>query len=283
MNQNNLDYLKNGLKYLGFGDKLNDELENGIKKEKDRFQIEAVGQFKDAEVTYKLDFSRSQQTDMYFFNRYTASMKHNEDPERNKEQTFYVNKNAGITAKEAYNLLSGRAVNKKLVNAEEKPYNAWVQIDFTEKDDKHDNYKLRQFTSNYGYELDKTLEKYPIKELADPELKEKMLRSLEKGNLHQVTFQREGEDEKKMFISANPQFKSLNLYDQDMKKVFQENQKKVQPEPAVRLKEPNNTEKQQAEKQPEQKKKAEKKGESLSDNDEGPAKKKRSRKKSLTP
>lgn len=281
MNQNNLDYLKNGLKYLGFGDKLNDELENGIKKEKDRFQIQAVGQFKDAEVTYKLDFSRSQQTDMYFFNRYTASMKHKEDPERNKEQTFYVSKNAGITAKEAYNLLSGRAVNKKLVTAEEKPYNAWVQIDFTEKD-KHNNYKLRQFTSNYGYELDKTLEKYPIKEMADPELKEKMLRSLEKGNLHQVTFQREGEEEKKMYISANPQFKSLNLYDQEMKKVFQENQKKVQPEPAVRLKEPNNIEKQQAEKQPEQKKKAEKK-ESLSDNDEGPAKKKRSRKKSLTP
>ncbi|HEX5168662.1 MAG TPA: hypothetical protein VFW11_05780, partial [Cyclobacteriaceae bacterium] len=30
----------------------------------------------------------------------------------------------------------------------------------------------------------------------------------------------------KMFIEANPQFKSVNLYDSNLKKVYQENEKK---------------------------------------------------------
>lgn len=261
MNQNNLDYLKKGLKYLGFGEQLNEKLENEIKKQPEHFQIPAVGDFKDSEVHYNLDFKKSNQTDMYFFNSYKASLKH-EDPEKEKEQTFYINKNAGITAKEAYNLLSGRSVNKNLVNAEGQPYNAWVQLDFTEKD-KHDNYMTKQFTPGYGYDLEKTLTKYPVKEMADPDQKEKLIKSLEKGNLHQVTFNKDGNEEK-MYISANPQFKSLNVYDHQMKKVFQENEKKVQAEPRVKLKE---------------------KKESLSDDGDepSPTKKGKSKKRSMAP
>jgi hypothetical protein len=40
-----------------------------------------------------------------------------------------------------------------------------------------------------------------------------------------VTFQK-ADKEEKMFIEANPQFKSLNVYDGNLKKVFQENEKK---------------------------------------------------------
>lgn len=40
-----------------------------------------------------------------------------------------------------------------------------------------------------------------------------------------------------MYISANPQFKSLNVYDHQMKKVFLESEKQSHREPAIKVKE----------------------------------------------
>lgn len=233
MNAKNLEFLKDGLKYMGFGDKLNAELEKQISQQPAEFKLNLTGEFKkDAtieKVDYSLDFKKSDQTDMYFFNRYRATLK-NDDPAQEKTQTFYVTKNSGITAKEAYNLLSGRSVNKDLTNKEGQPFNAWLQLEFGEKD-KNDNFKVKQFHSGYGYDLDAVVKRYPIKELANDEERVKLMKSLEKGNQHQVTFQTEGK-EQKMFIEANPQFKTLNLYDSKMQKVFQGIEKKeVKQEP----------------------------------------------------
>ena len=49
------------------------------------------------------------------------------------EQTFYLNKGKGVTAKEAYNLLEGRAVHKELTTKAGEPYKAWIQLDFENK------------------------------------------------------------------------------------------------------------------------------------------------------
>ena len=232
MNTKNLDFLKDGLKYMGFGDKLNAELENQIKQQPAEFNLSLQGEFKKDGVTekvdYKLDFKKSDQTDMYFFNRYHATLK-NEDATQEKSHTFYVNKNSGITAKEAFNMLSGRAVNKDLTNKEGQPYNAWVQLDFSEKD-KNDNFKMKQFTQGYGYDLESTVNKYPIKELGNSDDKEKLIKALEKGNLQPVTFIKEGREEK-MFVAANPQYKTLDLYDAKMQKQFQGVEKKQEKDP----------------------------------------------------
>lgn len=227
MNIKNLEFLKEGLKYLGFGEKLNADLENKIKEQPVEFKLNLIGDFnkdnlKD-KVNYTLDFKKSDQTDMYFLNRYLATLK-NDDPAQEKSQTFYITKNSGITAKEAYNLLSGRAVNKDLNNKEGQPYNAWLQLDFSEKD-KNDNYKVKQYHAGYGYDLEMVMSKYPIKEQLNPEEKTKLMKSLEKGNLTQVTFARQG-GEDKMFISANPQYKGLDLYDTRMQKQYQGIEKK---------------------------------------------------------
>jgi hypothetical protein len=123
---------------------------------------------------------------MYFFNKYNETFKPEGDSQE-KAQTFYIKKNAGITAKEAYNLLNGRAVSKDLTNAEGQPYNAWVQIDFAQRDDRG-NHKFKMFSNGYGYDLEKELSKHPIKELNEPVTKERLMQSLERGNLHQVTF-----------------------------------------------------------------------------------------------
>jgi len=229
MNLENLEYLKKSLKYLGFGEKLNADLENSIKEQPDKFKLMMTGEFnQDAikgDVKYIIDFKKSDTTDMYFMNSYKATLQ-NENPDMEKHQTFYINKGAGVTAKEAFNLLGGRAVNKDLINKDGEGYNAWLQLDFQEKD-KNDNYKVKQYHSGYGYDLELTIAKYPIKEQLDTEQKSKLLKSLEKGNLTSVTFAKEGGEEK-MFVEANPQYKTLNVYNQKFELQYQGVQKSTE-------------------------------------------------------
>lgn len=219
MNQKNLDYLKDQLKYHGFGEGLNNKLTEQISKQAPQFQIATINEYGKDKVAYTLDFKKGNNSDMYFFNKYTAIMKG--DAEKEKSQTFFLNKGSGVTAKEAYNLLEGRAVNKDLVNAEGQKYNAWLQLDFNQQD-KGGNYKFNLIHKAYGYDLEKELMKHPIKELSDPASKEKLLQSLERGNKHQVTVMN-GDKEEKISLEANPRYKSLNMYDVDGKKIFQEN------------------------------------------------------------
>jgi len=213
MNAQNLEYLQSNLKYFGFGDKLNHDLEKNIKEQKNEFQLKMEIPHFNNKMNYTLHFKKSDSSDMYFFNRYDAELK-NSKPEQDKNQSFYINKGSGITAKEAFNLLEGRSVFKDLVNKDGQKYSAWLKLDFENADDKG-NFKLKQFNEQYGFNLSKTLENYPIKELNDPEQKKNLLNSLEKGNAQQVTMNPNGK-EGKYFIEAVPQFKNINVYDQKM-------------------------------------------------------------------
>lgn len=223
MNTKNLEFLKEGIKYLGFGEGLHNKLTEELNSGKNEFQLRTENQYGKDKVSYALDFRRSDQSDMYFFNKYSASL-HGQKEGEEKSQTFFIKKNSGVTAKEAYNLLNGRSVNKDLTNQEGEKYNAWLQIDWNQKDN-NGNHKFKMIHEAYGFNLQKVLEKYPIKELNDQTSKDRLMQSLERGNVHQVSFVK-GDKEEKMFIEANPQFKSLNVYDSNMKKVYQENERK---------------------------------------------------------
>ena len=154
---------------------------------------------------------------MYFFNSYRASLER-ANGER-MEQTFYLNKGKGVTAKEAYNLLDGRAVYKELTNKEGQNYHAWLQLDPNTKD-RSNNYELKQFHDNYGFNLKNAIERFAISELTDPEKMKRLEQSLQKGNLQAVSFGKDGATSR-MFIEANPQFKTLNVYDAELKRVQQ--------------------------------------------------------------
>lgn len=213
MNTQNLDFLKSNLKYFGFGERMNDELEKSIKDQKKDFKLNCEIPHFNNKMNYTLHFKKSDSTDMYFFNKYNAVLE-NSKPELNKEQAFYINKSNGITAKEAFNLLEGRSVHKELANKEGEKYKAWIKVDFNSTDEKG-GHKLQQFSEKYGYDLEKTLAKYPIKELNDPEQKKNLLSSLEKGNVQQVVINKDGK-EGKYFIEAVPQYKNINVYDHKM-------------------------------------------------------------------
>ena len=213
MNNENLEFLLDSLKYLGFGEKLylHRQLEEFVTQEVKDFQLETSAVFDEETVLeVRLHFRRSDQMDMYFFNKYEASLLHPDDPAKDRKQLFYINRGSGVTLKEAYNLLQGRAVNKDLTNFEGVKYNAWIQLNFDERD-QNDYYKVKQFGVQYGYDLEKTLEKYPILELKNYELRNSLLRSLKRGNLHTVTFEKLNKTEK-MVIEANPRYKTINIY-----------------------------------------------------------------------
>lgn len=213
MNNENLGYLQENLKYLGFGEQqfLNEELEQKILEGAMEFQLFTEAFYDDDyKLEATLNFKRGDQNEKYFFNKYEALLRKGGAPEKDRRQTFYIFKGTGITLKESYNLLQGRAVNKDLINFEGEKYNAWLQLNFGEMDLNH-NYKMKQYRLQYGYDLEKVLENYPIRELRLEESKVLLLKALRRGNLQPVHFLKTNRTEK-MFIEASPQFKSINIY-----------------------------------------------------------------------
>jgi hypothetical protein len=216
MNQQNAEYLKNNIKYLGFSDSIFPELMRNLENGHPEFVLRHEREYGSEKLEAQLNFRKSQTSDMYFINMYSASLvKPNQE---RVSQMIYLDKGNGLTQKETYNLLHGRSVNIDLKNKEGEKYNAWVQLDFSEKDP-NGNYKVKQFHEAYKYDLVATLQKYGIKELGDEQQKERLIQSLQRGNLQQVTFEKNGVSEK-LWIEANPQFKSLNVFDENNVKVY---------------------------------------------------------------
>jgi hypothetical protein len=215
MNDKNFEYLKDQVKYTGFGEGLESELKEKMQQETPSFTLNYNTKYGNDTAVATLNFKKSSQSDMCFFNSYQVNLQ-KEQAKESMEQTFYVNK-GGITMKEAYNLMEGRAVYKDLTNKEEQIYKAWVQLDFKEVDT-NGNFKLNHYHENYGYDLEAALFKHPIKELQNPEYKKDLMDSLKKGNLQSATFIKEG-NESKQYVEANPQFKTVNVYDDNKQRI----------------------------------------------------------------
>ena len=196
MNEKNFEYLKDQVKYTGFGEALESELKAKMQKEEPNFTLTHNAQYGNDTALATLNFKKSDQSDMYFFNSYKVELQ-KENSKEALEQTFYINKGSNITMKEAFNLMEGRSVNKDLTNKEGELYNAWVQMDFKQADT-NGNFKLNQYHQNYGYDLEATLAKHPIKELENPKYKEDLMDSMKKGNLQSATFLKEGNEVKRL-------------------------------------------------------------------------------------
>ena len=219
MNAENLDYLKEQLKYTGFGEGLNAQLEAAVAKKEPQFQLTFESEIGGKAFVALLHFRRSEQTDRYYFNSYHASLQQSNG--EIVDQAFYLNNGRGVTAKEAYNLLDGRAVYKELQNREGQPYHAWLQLDF-EKKDKHNNHEVKQFHEGYGYNLKEAVGRLAIPDLDGGDREKSLLYSLQKGNLQSVSIEKEG-SVTMAFVEANPQYKTVNLYDHELKRVPKEN------------------------------------------------------------
>ena len=239
MNEENANYLKEHIKYMGFGEKLHAALEQKLAEGKPDFQLLFQATVNQKPFEAVLNFRKSDNSDLYFFNSYTAKLERTDGQSR--EQTFYMNKGKGVTAKEAFNLLEGRAVLKELMNKDRQIYQAWVQLDFKNKD-KHGNYNAKQYHENYGYDLARSLSKLPIKELHNDTQRMELVKSLEKGNIQAVTLEKNGRQER-LFIEANPQYKTINLYDGRMNRLKKEDLSQDQSKAVTQVKDRQQPEK----------------------------------------
>ena len=216
---NQVDYLKNQLKYLGFGEdeKLHKELEKGIKSKNQQFEIKTSSDkaLPGNKVDFALKFNKTESGGV-FLNSYDAQLKN----EKGEEIThnFPVNRENTFTAKEAVNLLEGRSVKIEFHNPKsDQSETAFVQFNFEEPKTEKGNYMFQNFYKNYGVDTDKIVEKANLV-FEKPEYRENTIKSLEKGNVVKVKFEM---DDKIMEGKAvlNPQYKNLNLYDNDMNRI----------------------------------------------------------------
>lgn len=216
MNQKNFEYLSNQLKFSGFGEGLESELKLHLEKQQPQFELKHQMEYGKDEIKALLHFRKSDQSDLYFFNKYDLELKQ-AGANDSLKQIFYMANDHTITLKEAYNLMSGRSVNKDLYNKEGMLYNAWLQLDFKQTEE-NGNFKIRQFHQNYGFDLSRELDKHLIKELNSEQERSRLIESLNRGNRQVVTFVYES-GEQKRYVEASPQFKAINIYDNNLRRV----------------------------------------------------------------
>lgn len=208
MNQENLGFLKDTLKFHGFGDKLNADLEANIRDVKKEFSLPIQTKMNEDTISATLHFRKSSESDIYFFNRYDAKLeKPGLEP---RQQTFYLDNAKGFTMKEAYNMLDGRSVFKELKNSEGEMYKAWNKLDLATKQD-NGNFKMERYGQGRGYDIREVLSYYPIKELDDKENRQNLSRSLERGNLVTVNLEKDGVKQS-VQIAADPKNYGIKMY-----------------------------------------------------------------------
>lgn len=206
--KSNLEYLNTDLKYLGFGENtlLNQQLQENITQGKPEFELYTDAFFDHfIRTEAKLHFIKLVKQGTYVFDHYTATNQYEQDPARNKEREFHIFKGVGVTFKEAFNLLDGRAAKIDGIGQDDEIYRTWVQLDFGERD-AHLNYRFKYFRY---FDLERVLADYPIEEMRADATRKTLLASLERGNRCLVTLNTSKPEPK--WIEANPAEKTIRI------------------------------------------------------------------------
>lgn len=204
--QNN-QMLHSQLQRAGFSG-LSNKIEEHIRQEQPQFAVPVSYYINDKErLDHQLSFVKDQ-SGQYRFEGYKTNLHDEAKPEEQREQFFSMRTGYNVNAMEAYNLLAGRAIQKE---------GTWMQLDMNDKD-RNGNFRIKEFHSGYGYDLEKTLQQLPLKELLDKNDADNLRDVLRQGNRQSVSFIKDG-NEQRYYIEANPQFKSLNIYDEHSRKI----------------------------------------------------------------
>lgn len=237
MKETNFKYLKDQVKFTGFGETLESGLKTKMLEGASEFYLTYEPKFGREDLQAALHFKQSEQGN-YYFNSYDLLMK---DQGAELKQNFKVTNavkletelngqtvertyNNTFTLKEAFNLMEGRSVNKDIYQLHKvekaghlvlepngKVNNTWVSLNFKETDD-DGNFKKIHRKEDYKFDLEAALREHPIKELSNKQDKDNLIQSLKRGNRQSVTFVIAGENERR-FIQADPQFKSIRITD----------------------------------------------------------------------
>ncbi len=214
-----VQYLKDQLKYLGFGEgeQLHKDLEKGIAAKKQQFEIK-TGSDKASpgnQVDFTLKFNKTERGGI-FLNAYRAKLTMENSGDRS--HNFPVSRDNNFTAKEAINLLEGRSVKTEFLNPKTKEEaTAFVQFDFGRPKTEKGNYYFQNFYENYGVDTAKIVDKAELV-FDKPEWKDNAIKSLEKGNIVKVKFKQDDSVIEGKAV-LDPQNRNLKLYDNDMNRL----------------------------------------------------------------
>ncbi|NCI51297.1 hypothetical protein GWC95_15320 [Sediminibacterium roseum] len=212
MNADNLEYLKNQLFFLGFGEGLAGQLEERMKQQLPEFSLNATHQFGSDKMEAVIHFRHNEKDgkQAYFCNHYIATLLRED---KNRSQFIYINgKGQNVTFKEACNLLNSRSVFKELTPKDGEPYKAWLRIDHEKMDERTGYPKLRQFSANWGFDLKEAIGRMDFKGMKYDDQMKGLMKSLQKGNETKATLLKDGK-EVPVVLSANPMLRTLNMYD----------------------------------------------------------------------
>lgn len=205
--QKNNQALYDQVQRIGFKD-LSNQIDHQIKQGQEQFNIPVSYYINEKErLDHELSFSKDQ-SGKYQFVGYKTTLQNDLKPGENRSQYFKLQERNYVDTKQAYNLLAGRAVQKE---------GSWIQLDLNDKD-ATGNHRIKEFHSGYGYNLEKTLQQLPLKELSNKNEADKLKDDLKQGNRLPVTLIKNG-NEHRFYIEANPQFKSVNIYDEHSRKI----------------------------------------------------------------
>lgn len=232
MDQKNLEYLQKSLDYLGFGTRLNAVLEEGVYKGSRSFSIGINQRYIPAEfrsdpskgvdaMHFEIRFSRSATSEQYFLNAVEAKLKRYNAAEPISKR-FDIVKDHRMTSLQCYKLMCGLSLQKDifikdlddLQNESRKRVTVWFKLDLgvTNKDGEH---PLKWFFPEYGFDLEKTVEKYPFLDFQDEEKKMAGIKALSYGNLISLSLELEGK-KIPVYVSANPELKRLDVFSSEM-------------------------------------------------------------------
>lgn len=205
--QKNNQALCDQVQRIGFRD-LSNQIDQQIKQGHQQFAIPVSYYVNEKErLNHELSFSKDQ-SGHYQFEGYKTTLQNESKPEEERSQYFKFHDGNSVDTTQAYNLLAGRAIQKE---------NSWIQLDLNDKD-AAGNHRIKEFHSGYGYDLEKSVQQFPLKELSNKTQADKLKDALKKGNRLPVTLIKNG-NEHRFYIEANPQFKSVNIYDEHSRKI----------------------------------------------------------------
>lgn len=205
--EQNSQALHQQVQRTGFSD-LSVKIDEQIRRGQQQFFIPVSYYLNDKErIDHQLSFAKDQ-SGQYHFEGYKTVLYNEAKPDEKRQQYFSMRHEYNINTTEAYNLLSGRCIQNG---------GTWLQLDLNDKD-QHGNFRIKQFHSDYGYDLDKVLQQLPLKDLMKPTEIEKLKDALKNGQKVSVSFVKDG-NEQRFYIEANPQFKSVNIYDEHSRKI----------------------------------------------------------------
>ncbi|TDX00515.1 hypothetical protein [Dinghuibacter silviterrae] len=234
MNVENVEALKESLKKKGFGESLNQALEENISAGEPDFTLEHIVEVKSDEVGYRLHFRNDEGRDKTYFNSFDTAILKSPDLRGIREHNFAADKM--ITAMEAYRMVKyGElvAVNKDLYNKEGQKYNVWLSIDVNGPKDEYNNYPVNSYHENYykkhPFILADVLSNMPVpvKELETPGQRADIEKALKKANLPAVTMFIGGK-EVNGFLSVDPKLGRINLLDSKMQIIDLQEQQRAQ-------------------------------------------------------